>query len=91
MFKKDIEIFVEPITIRNCIFAFKCTAKWDDLTTTENEAIHFCEECQREVHLCEDDAELAKAVRLNRCVAIYRNDGMVMGDLVGMVVHRDPE
>jgi len=80
------EIEYLPMTIRNCIFAFKCTAKWDELTPTENDKVNFCQDCQREVHLCEDDNELATAVRLNRCVAIYKQDGMIMGDLVGRVV-----
>ena len=76
----------EDLTIRNCIFAFKCTAKWSDLTPTDDDKINFCHDCQKEVHLCEDDDELAKSVRLNRCVAIYRDGGMVMGDLVGRVM-----
>lgn len=82
------EIEHAPLTIRNCVFAFKCTAKWDELTSTSDDKINFCQDCQREVHLCEDDEELATAVRLNRCVAIYREDGVMMGDLVGMVVHK---
>ncbi len=78
-----------PLTIRNCTFEFKCTAKWYELTSTENDTINFCQDCQREVHLCENDEELATAVRLNRCVTIYQQDDMVMGDLVGMVVIKE--
>lgn len=90
MFRKDIEQICDSnLTIRNCAFAFKCSAKWHELTPTEDEKINFCQDCQREVHLCEDDAELVHAVRLNRCIAIYRDDGMVMGDLVGMVVDKE--
>ena len=76
----------DDYTIRNCVFAFKCTAKWDELTPTDDDKIHFCGYCQKEVHLCEDDEELVKSVRLNRCIAIYREGGMVMGDLVGRVM-----
>lgn len=76
----------DGLTIRNCVFAFKCSAKWYELAPTNNDKINFCQDCQREVHLCEDDEALAAAVRLNRCVAIYQQDGMVMGDLVGRVV-----
>ena len=76
----------DDYTIRNCIFAFKCTAKWDELTPTDDDKVHFCGECQKEVHLCEDDDELAKSVRLNRCIAIYREGGMIMGDLLGRVM-----
>jgi hypothetical protein len=77
------------LTIRNCIFAFKCTAKWYELMPTDDDKVHFCNGCQKEVHLCEDDDELVKSVRLNRCIAIYREGGMVMGDLVGRVVIQD--
>ena len=73
-------------TIRNCIFSFKCTAKWYELTPTDDDKVHFCNGCQKEVHLCEDNDELVKSVRLNRCIAIYREGDMVMGDLVGRVV-----
>ncbi len=73
----------DEFTIRNCVFAFKCTAKWDDLTPTDDDKVHFCNGCQKEVHLCEDDEELAKSVRLNRCIAIYREESMMLGDVVG--------
>lgn len=73
----------DSLTIRNCIFSFKCTANWSDLTPTDNEKISFCGDCQKEVHLCENEDELVKSVRLNRCVAIYREEGMLLGYLVG--------
>ena len=76
----------DEFTIRNCVFAFKCTAKWDDLTPTDDDKVHFCNGCQKEVHLCEDDEELAKSVRLNRCIAIYREESMMLGDVVGKIV-----
>ena len=79
----------DGLTIRNCVFAFKCTAQWSELTATDDEKISFCDDCQKEVHLCEDDEELAKSVRLNRCIAIYREGGMVIGDLVGKVLIQD--
>jgi hypothetical protein len=79
----------DGLTIRNCVFAFKCTAQWSELIHTDDDKISFCEDCQKEVHLCEDDEELVKSVRLNRCIAIYREGGMVMGDLVGKVLIQD--
>lgn len=79
----------DEFTIRNCIFAFKCTAKWDDLISTDDDKVHFCNGCQKEVHLCEDDDELVKSVRLNRCIAICREGGMELGDVVGKVVIDD--
>ena len=75
----------DDLTIRNCIFSYKCTAKWSELTPTDDDKISFCEDCQKEVHLCEDDDDLAKSVRLNRCIAIFREGGMILEDLVGKV------
>jgi hypothetical protein len=75
----------DSLTIRNCTFAFKCTAQWDELTPTDDDKINFCQDCQKEVYLCEDDDELVNAVRLNRCVAIYRGEigsgRMLLGDV----------
>lgn len=74
----------DGLTIQNCVFAFKCTSKWSELRETRDENIHFCGECQKEVYLCEDDEELVEAVRLNRCVAIYREEfggGLVTGGI----------
>jgi len=78
---------MSDLTIRNCLFAFQCTAQWEELTPTNDDKINFCQYCQREVHLCEDDDELATAVRLNRCVAIYREEesgfsGLTLGDVI---------
>lgn len=75
----------DGLTIRNCFFSFKCTAKWNELTPTDDDNINFCENCQKEVHLCEDDEALIKSVRLNRCIAIYREGSLILGDLVGKV------
>ena len=52
----------DEYAIRNCVFAFKCTAKWDELIPTDDDKIHFCNACQKEVHL-------AKMIVswLNRC------------------------
>ena len=77
---------MDDLTIRNCVFAYKCSAKWEDLDCTDDENTRFCQDCQREVHLCEDDEVLAVSVKLNRCVAFYRDgsgpdSGMLMGDI----------
>lgn len=62
----------DTLTIRNCTFAYKCKAQWDDLEETAEEYIRFCEVCQKEVHFCESDAELIANVKLNRCIAILK-------------------
>ena len=58
------------IGIDNCRFAFRCTQTWDSLTNTEIESIRYCAECDRGVHLCKSDVELAEAISNNWCVAI---------------------
>jgi hypothetical protein len=77
------------ITLRNCIFAYKCSAKWNNLTPTENLKINFCQQCQKEVHFCESDEELISAIRLNRCVAFYSHEyGSEYDILLGDVIPR---
>lgn len=71
------------VTIRNCTFAFKCQAKWNSLIKTDSEGIRFCNDCQREVHFCEDDDELVRSIRLNKCVAIYKDDSYFEEIFVG--------
>ncbi len=66
----EYDEFDEEITIRNCTFAYKCTAKWDDMSETEDEKIKFCQSCQQEVVYCETDEELVVAVKRNKCVSI---------------------
>jgi hypothetical protein len=60
------------ITLRNCTFAFKCTQQWNELDKTSEKNIRFCNECQKEVHYCEDDQELLDSIKLNRCIAFSR-------------------
>lgn len=76
----------DGISIRNCRFAFKCDMKWDDLSETEDEDIRFCNSCEKEVYFCINDDELARAVRLNRCVAFVRMQDI---PLMGFVINKD--
>ena len=73
----------DKLTIRNCKFAFKCSAKWDDLQETADEYIKFCDDCQKEVFFCENDDDLVAQVHLNRCVAILKPNTkeMFLGDI----------
>jgi hypothetical protein len=59
----------ENIAIRNCTFAFKCGAKWDQLEKLDYDNIRFCNSCQKEVYFCYDGYELVSSIHLNRCVA----------------------
>ena len=60
----------KSITIRNCTFAYKCNMDFEDLKETDDKKISFCNECQKEVHYCRTDEELADAIRRNKCVSI---------------------
>ena len=69
---------ISDMTIRNCVFAFKCTAKWEDMTVlseddSRDSEVRFCDSCQKEVYFCYDDNELVMNVHLNLCVAIERD------------------
>ena len=67
------------LTIRNCVFAFKCDAVWEEMEVHEtddfvnSDAVRFCDICQKEVFLSTNDDDLLKNIKLNRCVAINRN------------------
>jgi hypothetical protein len=76
----------DGISIRNCRFAFKCEMKWDDLNETGDEDIRFCNSCEKEVHFCINDDALARAVRLNRCVAFMRMEDI---PLMGLVINNE--
>ena len=62
--------YENPINIRNCNFAFRCTQTWNSLKKTEHKRIRYCSDCNRGVHFCKTDQELTKAIHKNWCVAI---------------------
>jgi len=61
-------------TIRNCTFAFRCSANWEEMIPINSE-VRFCAGGQKEVFYCLNDEEIAKNVKLNRCVAFRRDVG----------------
>jgi hypothetical protein len=79
---------VKPkLTIRNCKFAYRCKANWDDLVKDEEDnSIRFCLDCQKEVHFCESDEELVHNVVNNRCIAIIREEHGKINRLLGDVI-----
>jgi hypothetical protein len=70
------------ISIRNCVFAFRCDRTWTKLKKTGNEDVRFCGECQKEVHFCNDDATLVESIALNRCIAIRAQDHINGRDMI---------
>ena len=61
------------MSLQNCRFKFRCNQSWNLLLRTEDPDLRYCTECERGVHFCTTDAQLAEAVRLGRCVAIPQN------------------
>ena len=60
------------LTLRNCTFAFKCSAVWESMAEVAvNGTVRFCSDCQKEVYFCRTDKELVSNVKLNRCIAIH--------------------
>lgn len=59
--------------IRNCAWGFSCDAKWEKLSETPENKVRFCETCQREVHRCDDEGEIASNIVLNRSVSFSSN------------------
>lgn len=82
---------LSPLTIRNCVFSFKCDAKWEEMESEftdyymESENVRFCQTCQKEVYLSLTDEDLLRNVRLNRCVAITRIDGDLIQTTAGLI------
>jgi len=62
------------ILIRNCQFAFKCDAVWEDLEKRRSSKIRFCSQCETQVYFCHNDDDLRKNVIKNRCVAIEKTN-----------------
>lgn len=79
------------LTIRNCVFSFKCEARWEDMESdfsedfVNSENVRFCTKCQKEVHLSLTDEELVRNVRLNRCVAITRIENNLIHTTAGLI------
>jgi hypothetical protein len=57
--------------ILQCPLAKRCRARWEKLEPVQGEpSIRFCSVCERTVHLCKTDEELARHSALGRCVAL---------------------
>ena len=72
------------LTIRNCKFSYRCSAKWDDLQATDDDDVRFCNDCQKEVFFCDSDDILVAFVKLNRCIAIVKpkSNERLLGDVL---------
>jgi uncharacterized protein (TIGR02996 family) len=76
-------------------FAFRCPKKWEQLRTTDDAAVRFCDACERPVYYCESIGEAQLHADAGECVAVsltlFRRPGDVvfeggpgvMGEFVG--------
>ncbi|MFK5914118.1 MAG: hypothetical protein QM484_07070 [Woeseiaceae bacterium] len=71
--------------IKNCEFKYKCPKDWFELEESDDDNIRHCNKCEKNVYFCESEAELKKAIKKNRCVAITSinngEDSMMLGML----------
>lgn len=82
----------QRVKIRNCEFAYRCTKTWDELTPFEDYATErVCSDCNKLVHLCTTDEELAEAIRANYCVAIATESDDNQPFMLGLPKQRDWE
>jgi len=61
------------ITIKYCqIFEFECPQKWENFGKSEKPGknVRFCKFCERDVYLCETDAEYETHKNAENCVAV---------------------
>jgi group I intron endonuclease len=71
---KYIRINVERekyFDVKNCVFSFKCSKKWDELEGTVNEKIKFCSDCNKHVYHVEDSGSYLRHIKLGECVAVF--------------------
>jgi hypothetical protein len=59
-----------PIDIRNCAFRFQCDKIWEELKPTKKDGVKYCNNCRRQVHLCETSDEVMHAIKRDWCIAI---------------------
>ncbi len=60
----------EILAAANCQMEVVCGKRWDELTTTDEPGIRFCQECKRLIFYTETPAELRIAAEKGVCVYI---------------------
>ena len=62
-------------------FAFKCPKQWDKLATTADDAVRFCDACQRNVYYCQTVPDAFAHAVQGHCVAVNLGRRRRSGDL----------
>lgn len=53
---------------------FNCPNQWDELTVTADPLVRYCEECGKQVHFVDRQAELEDAAAKGKCIAFYNQE-----------------
>ena len=80
--------------VLECEFAFMCPQKWEAMDSTENDNIHFCRECHREVYFAETQERLEEFKSQGVCVALLQKKNqpdLPPISIAGMVIQNDEE
>ena len=58
--------------VENCglRFQFECNRRWEELKTTDDARVRFCEGCNKEVHHCGSIGEANEKAQEGKCVAV---------------------
>lgn len=67
-------------------FQFLCNRNWEDLQTTNDTTIRFCNDCQKNVHYCDTIVEARNQADRERCVAVDLGVIRREGDLAGRMM-----
>jgi uncharacterized protein (TIGR02996 family) len=51
-------------------FDYRCDRRWEDLNSTDEMAIRFCDACQHNVHYCDTIMEARKQASAGHCIAV---------------------
>ena len=73
------------INLRNCIFGFNCTAKWESMLKTDNQNIRHCDFCNKNVYHVSNKNDLLMAIELDRCVAIDVVENFIIHQTTGLI------
>ena len=79
--------YVVDGTIDDCGWSmrYQCPQRWRDLIPTHDDAVRYCNVCDRNVHACYTDESVAAHAEKGHCVAIM--DGFGGVELIGDVGH----
>jgi len=51
-------------------FEYRCDRRWEDLRTTDDKAVRFCDSCQHNVHFCDTITEAREHAWAGHCIAV---------------------